>query len=98
MARALHLNCASGISGDMLVGALLDLGADLERMRSAVASLGLGGVGLSREEVRRGGLAAVSFGVDIPPDSRRLRAAPVIPAVLPCVRGRTDGRPGPARV
>lgn len=42
-AQILYLECESGISGDMVVAALLDLGADEKAMRSALASLPLDG-------------------------------------------------------
>ncbi|OIV35536.1 TIGR00299 family protein [Mangrovactinospora gilvigrisea] len=52
------LNPFSGISGDMLLGALLDLGAPLDDIRAAVASTGLTGWELTAERVVNGGIAA----------------------------------------
>ncbi|MEI6072922.1 MAG: nickel pincer cofactor biosynthesis protein LarC [Verrucomicrobiae bacterium] len=40
--RILYLDCFSGISGDMAVGALRDLGVEEKVFRDALASLGLG--------------------------------------------------------
>jgi pyridinium-3,5-bisthiocarboxylic acid mononucleotide nickel chelatase len=49
-------NPVSGVSGDMLLGALLELGAPLDEVRAAVASTGLTGWDLTSERVRRGAL------------------------------------------
>ena len=40
--RVLYLDCFSGISGDMTVGALRDLGVEESVFHSAIAALGLG--------------------------------------------------------
>jgi uncharacterized protein (TIGR00299 family) protein len=55
----LWLNPFSGISGDMLLGALLDLGAPTDEVRAAVASTGITGWTLTTEPVQRAGLAAL---------------------------------------
>lgn len=39
--RVGHIDCFSGISGDMMLGALVDAGADPERIRAAIESLGI---------------------------------------------------------
>ena len=42
MAKNLYFECKSGISGDMSVAALLDLGADREKLEKTLASMNLG--------------------------------------------------------
>jgi pyridinium-3,5-bisthiocarboxylic acid mononucleotide nickel chelatase len=54
----LWLNPVSGLSGDMLLGALLDLGAPVEAVRAAVGSTGIRGWDLAVEDVRRSGIRA----------------------------------------
>ena len=39
--RIAYLDCASGISGDMTLGALIDAGVDLAAMQAGIDSLGL---------------------------------------------------------
>ena len=48
MGKTLYLECYSGISGDMTVAALLDLGADEQVLRHALASLPVQGFDLSK--------------------------------------------------
>lgn len=63
MTRVLKLECESGISGDMVVGALLDLGANEERLRAALQSLGLEGYEVRITRKLAGALDACDFDV-----------------------------------
>jgi uncharacterized protein (TIGR00299 family) protein len=58
-----HLDCSSGIAGDMFLGACLDLGLPVEVIAEAVASLGLPGVSVERRRAWRGGFAGTRFRV-----------------------------------
>ena len=57
----LYLDCFSGASGDMILGALLDLGLPLDALKGALGSLALeyGEVGVER--VWRAGIGATKF-------------------------------------
>jgi uncharacterized protein (TIGR00299 family) protein len=60
-----YLDTFSGISGDMTVGALLDLGLPIERVRDAVRALGLDGVEVWAERTERSAIAATKFQVRV---------------------------------
>jgi uncharacterized protein (TIGR00299 family) protein len=64
--RIAYLDCASGISGDMTVAALIDSGVDADLIRAGIESLNLPGVKLHVEEVDRGGFRAKHFRVEHP--------------------------------
>src|SRR5919197_1759291 len=57
----------SGISGDMTLGALLDVGLDPDWLRALPASLGLDGIGVRIADVKRGEIACKKVDFDIPP-------------------------------
>ncbi len=59
----LHMDCASGISGDMFLGACLDLGLPVALLEEMVERLGLDGVELQVRRAKRGALAGVRFSV-----------------------------------
>lgn len=63
MNRELYLECYSGISGDMTVAALLDLGADREILDKALKSLPVSGFTTRISEVKKSGLSACDFAV-----------------------------------
>ena len=50
MSKSLYLECGSGISGDMTVAALLDLGADREVLEKSLESLKLPDMKLRLQE------------------------------------------------
>lgn len=61
--KTLYLDCFSGISGDMTIGALLDLGLELALLQTELAKLGVTGYELSCTRVDRSGLRATKFEV-----------------------------------
>ncbi|MFY9557694.1 MAG: nickel pincer cofactor biosynthesis protein LarC [Blastocatellia bacterium] len=61
--RAVYFDCFAGVSGDMIVGALLDLGVDLESLRQPLLSLGLKGYEIKSHRVYRSGISATKFDV-----------------------------------
>jgi len=63
--RVLYFDGFAGVSGDMIIGALLDLGVDLDRLKQQVESLGLSDYEIGAERVRRSGIAATKFTVTV---------------------------------
>jgi uncharacterized protein (TIGR00299 family) protein len=57
----------SGVSGDMLLGALVDVGLSLEELQAALDTLGVEGLRLSSTSERRNGIGATRVMVDYPP-------------------------------
>lgn len=61
MGKTLYLECYSGISGDMTVAALLDLGADERVLRKALESLPVKGFEIKISRVKKAGLDVCDF-------------------------------------
>ena len=64
--KVLYLECFSGISGDMTVGALLDLGADPEVLKQSLDSLHVDGYEVKIGRSSKCGIDACDFDVLIP--------------------------------
>jgi uncharacterized protein (TIGR00299 family) protein len=73
MARVAYFDCFAGASGDMIVGALVDLGADFAELSRALGSLGVQGFECRTERVFRGGLATTKFCVDVQKSAQAAR-------------------------
>lgn len=63
MSRVLYFDCFSGISGDMVLGALIDAGLPLEDLKRALGSLALAGCEVTATRVLRAGVSATKFNV-----------------------------------
>ena len=63
MSNTLYLECLSGISGDMTVAALLDLGADRQVLEKALDSLPVDGFSIEIKRVVKSGLDVCDFNV-----------------------------------
>lgn len=63
MENTLYLECYSGISGDMTVGALLDLGASQETLMQVLKSLPVKGFEIEIKRVKKSGIDACDFRV-----------------------------------
>lgn len=55
----LYVDCSAGVSGDMLLAAFLSMGLPLDGLHRQVGRLGLGGVRLRPERLRREGVDAM---------------------------------------
>lgn len=65
-----YLDCASGISGDMTLGALVDAGVDLAALDAGIQSLGLAGVRLVARTVKKKGFRATQITVEHEPEHK----------------------------
>jgi uncharacterized protein (TIGR00299 family) protein len=61
--KTLYFDCFSGISGDMTVGALLDIGADEKTLLDALNSLNVEGYRIKIEKKLKNGIAGTDFTV-----------------------------------
>ncbi|HEY1550055.1 MAG TPA: nickel pincer cofactor biosynthesis protein LarC [Kofleriaceae bacterium] len=65
--KHLHVDCASGCAGDMMLGALVHLGASVDAIGDALDAIGVGRARLAVNRVVKGGIAAVDIKVDTAP-------------------------------
>ncbi|MDF2876567.1 MAG: larC 1 [Sporomusa sp.] len=63
--KTIYLDCFAGISGNMLLGALIDIGAPEELLRAELAKLPVTGYELSITRVDKGGISALYLDVRV---------------------------------
>jgi len=82
MTRIAYLDCFSGISGDMLLGALVDAGLDIGALRAELASLPLRGYQIEAARTQRAGLAATKVSVQLEEAAQPHRRLPDVLGVI----------------
>jgi len=65
----LYLDCFSGASGDMILGALIDLGLPVDALKGALGSLAIEYGDISAGRVMRAGISSTKFQLHPPPPS-----------------------------
>lgn len=78
--NVLHFDCFSGISGDMTLAALIDVGADVENIKSVLNSMALP-ISMEVSKVKRNGLAGTYVNV-VAPDQEDYRYLPDVEKIL----------------
>ena len=66
--RIAYLDCLSGISGDMMLGALIDAGVDIAQIQAGVDSLGLPSCRFVADTVSKCGFRATNVNVQYEPE------------------------------
>ncbi len=66
--RVVYFDCFSGISGDMVLGGLLDAGASLPKVQEAIRSLGLPDIDIRTSNVLKNGFRARHIAISHPPE------------------------------
>ena len=63
--KTIYIDAFSGISGDMMVGALIDLGLRLQTIKDEIGKLPLDGYEVSCKRVKKNGIDAAKFKVEV---------------------------------
>ncbi|MBI3736221.1 nickel pincer cofactor biosynthesis protein LarC [Candidatus Sumerlaeota bacterium] len=71
MGKHLHFDCFNGISGDMTLGALVDLGLDIAELEKGLAGLPVGPFRLRAEKIKRSGIMGTQVHVEVEEDHHK---------------------------
>ena len=73
--RVIYFDCFSGISGDMILGALVSLGVDIKELQNRLKSLNLKGYKLNSRQVKRNGFIGTKVNVVLNQTSQKSHRA-----------------------
>ncbi len=74
--KTLYLDIFSGISGDMFIGALVDLGVEVRKLEKELRKLPVGGYHLHVSRAQKSGIEGVKFDVHVEDEPERKGNAP----------------------
>ena len=63
--KTAYFDCFSGISGDMILGALIDAGLNLDELKGELKKLIISGFEINTEKVTRNSISGIKFSVEI---------------------------------
>lgn len=63
--KVAYFDCFSGISGDMILGALIDAGLSVQELESELSKLKISGFKIRVEKALRRGISGIKFNIDI---------------------------------
>ena len=78
---AVWFHCFAGISGDMTLGSLVDLGADLDKIVSMLDTLPFSGWEIQSARVMRGGISSTGLTVEVHDDATARSYADIVELV-----------------
>lgn len=88
--KLLYLDCFAGISGDMFLGALLDLGVSIDALRTELEKLQLREYRISSHRVNKQNISATKFNVTVFEDTTVRSPSPMLHAAVHEHRGYTE--------
>ena len=77
-----YFDCFSGVSGDMILGALVDAGLKVDELQAAISGLGVSGIHFSAERVKRGAFEGTRVHVRTDEQGHPHRRLPDVEAIL----------------
>jgi uncharacterized protein (TIGR00299 family) protein len=98
MMRIAYLDCFSGISGDMLLGALVDAGLPLRELRAELAKLSLTGYRVETATTSRAGIVATKLDVVIEEAAQPHRRLPEMLGLINSSSLREEDKANVSRV
>ena len=77
-----YFDCFSGISGDMILGAFIDLGLDLDKLTGHLSKMKLGGYKIAVSREKRGPISGTRLNIKVAEDKQPHRSMAEIRQII----------------